>query len=191
MKDLSLHLLDILENSAKGGAGQVIVDLIGSGTRLTVRIADDGPGLPAVVRNDPTDPFSTTRRERRVGLGLSLLREAAEQCGGRLHLEHPSHGGFAVTAEFDLSHLDAKPLGDMTQALVTAVLAWPHLDLMLTLGPEHRAVFCTRELKQQLDGVPLSHPDVVAFLRRTLADELAPLYAWSESIALRLPPPHG
>ncbi len=181
MRDLSLHLLDILENSAKAGARRVRVHFAAQGTALTVRIGDDGPGLPPQVAEDPTDPFRTTRRERKAGLGLSLLRTAAERTGGRLELGRSPWGGLQVTACFDLGHIDAKPVGDLAGALATAMAAWPGLDIEVAVTVDRRVrdVLDTAMIRRELDGVSAATPVVQRFLCERLAEELAELMAWA------------
>ena len=185
MKDLSLHLLDILENSAKAGAAHAELEISWSGTWLAVSISDDGPGLPPEISEDPTDPFRTTRRDRPAGLGLSLLRTAAEQTGGTLRIESTPGAGTRLEVRVDLNHVDAKPLGDVTDALLAAAAAWPELSLTVRLSaPERREVLDTATVKAELDGVPLGHPEVQRFLRTILREEFADLTAWADAAML-------
>ena len=182
MKDLSLHLLDILENSAKAGARRVEISLVPAGNWLELKIRDDGPGLPAAVRDEPTDPFRTTRAHRPIGLGLPLLRAAAEQTGGCLDIAEPAAGGVALSATFNFGHIDAKPMGRIEEALMAAMLAWPAMDLVVKLGAEGREILNTDELRDTLEGVPLGDPGVQRYLRGQLAEELDPLYAWAGGV---------
>ena len=182
MKDLSHHLLDILENSAAAGATEASVCASWQGTCLDLEISDNGPGFPACVRNDPTDPFATTRTDRAVGLGLSLLRASAEKTGGRLEYGSDQAGGILLKASLDLGHADAQPLGELEDALCAAMLSWPGLDLEVRIGPDRREVLDTRAVKQQLDGVQIGNPQVQVFLRRLLRAELAPLYEWAVGV---------
>lgn len=174
MKDLSLHLLDIVENAAKAGAAQVCVTLWCEGDVFWFEVSDDGPGLPAAVAADPTDPYCTTRSERPVGLGLALLRAAVEQTGGSLAVHSRPGKGVTVRASFPRHHVDAKPLGDLAGALLTAALGWP-TDLVVAVGSPPERILDMSEVRRELAGVPLSHPDVSRFLRQTLEDGLAPL----------------
>ena len=182
MKDLSLHLLDILENSAMAGARRVTVTLSRSGTWLHLDVTDNGPGLAPEVRADPTDPFCTTRRERKVGLGLGLLRRAAEQTGGSVTVAEAPGGGVSVTATFDLGHIDAKPLGDLEGALLTAIAAWPDLALCVRTGDDDLPVLDTAAVQQELPAGALAHPEVREFLRRELRAGLQPLTDWAADL---------
>lgn len=184
MKDWSLHLLDILENSAKAGATRVDVTLTAAGTWLALEVNDNGPGLPPEIKVDPTDPFRTTRRDRPVGLGLSLIRRAAEQAGGSLEISEGRHGGVRLTATMNLGHVDAKPLGDVPAALTAAMLAWPELELLVRLGPEPREVLNTAEIRKELDGVSVANPAVQKFVREQLQTELTALTEWAAKAML-------
>jgi len=182
VKDLSHHLLDILENSAAAGATAASIHASWRGTWLDLEISDNGPGFPARVRHDPTDPFATTRTDRPIGLGLALLRATAEKTGGRLEPGTGPSGGVLLRASVNLGHPDAQPLGEVEDALCAAMLSWPALDLEVCIGPDRREVLDTRAVKGQLDGVEIGNPRVQGFLRRLLRSELAPLYDWAAAI---------
>ena len=142
-------------------------------------MSDNGPGLAPEIRVDPTDPFRTTRRDRNVGLGLALLRAAAEQTAGRVEIRNGSHGGVQLRATVNLAHIDAKPLGDLPAAFTAAILAWPNLDLVVSLGPDGREVLNTLEMKKELDGVPVTHLAVQRFLQEQLNEGLRELMEWA------------
>ena len=178
MQDISLHLLDVLENSAKAGAKAVALDFSWSGARLRVQIADNGPGLPPEIATDPTDPYRTTRTERPVGLGLSLLRQSAEQSGGSIRVESEPGEGVTVTAEFGFDSVDAKPLGDLISVLLIAAVSWPDTDLRVTTQCESD-ILDMKTVKGELDGIPLSHPAVRTFVVEHLREGLAELMAWA------------
>ena len=131
MKELSLHLLDLVENSAAAGATHVDVTIEEdpSADRLRISIADDGRGMPPEMVRAAADPFTTTRTTRPVGMGLALLSGAAEQAGGRLTVESRQPGGTTVTAEFQLSSIDRAPLGQVEDTLVTVAVLHPDLAL--------------------------------------------------------------
>ena len=129
MEDLSLHILDIVENSIEAGARDVRIH-IREDTEddlLEVIIEDDGRGMDAEVIAKVRDPFYTTRKTRRVGLGLSLFQEAARETGGDLYLRSDEGKGTKVTATFQHSHIDRKPLGDIARTLRTLMLSHPEI----------------------------------------------------------------
>jgi len=131
MEDLSLHILDIVENATSAGASRVDIEMVEDTERdlLTLEIRDNGRGMAPEARDKALDPFYTTRTTRKVGLGLSLLAQAAEQAGGRLELTSEPARGTTVKAVFQRSHPDRKPLGDITETLRTILVGRPDLDL--------------------------------------------------------------
>jgi hypothetical protein len=135
LRDLSLHILDIVENSIRAGATQVKVGIVQDPERdsMEIVVEDDGPGL-CVSAERALDPFFTTKSGKRIGLGLSLLKATAESAGGALELGTAGPGGLAVHARLGLSHVDRLPLGDIAATLAAVVGTNPELDLCCTLG---------------------------------------------------------
>ncbi len=129
MRELSLHILDLIENSLRAGASVIAlgVEAMPEADLLRIVVDDDGPGLD-VAAELAADPFYTTKPGKRTGLGLSLLRGAAEGTGGRLVLARSELGGLCVTAELGLSHLDRAPIGDLAGTLSSMVCTNPDVD---------------------------------------------------------------
>jgi K+-sensing histidine kinase KdpD len=151
MQDLSLHLLDVVENSLRAGAKQVEISLVEDVERdsLTLQVRDDGKGMPPEVCSRASDPFFTTKPGKRVGLGLSLLAQAARQAGGEFHVSSAPEAGTTVRATFRWGHPDRKPLGDIPATLEALVAANPDVDFIY----EHRrgaqvARLDTRKVRQ-------------------------------------------
>ena len=130
MRELSLHILDLIENSIRAGASAVSVTLAVEPERDSMKIGveDNGPGL-AVGSDKAVDPFYTTKMGKRVGLGLSLFGAAAERAGGRLRVGRSRLGGAAVRATMQLNHVDRAPLGDLGATLSAILATNPSLDL--------------------------------------------------------------
>lgn len=131
MEDLSLHVLDIVENAVAAGAARVRIAVNENAARdvLTLRVADDGRGMSPRERAQALDPFFTTGRKR-TGLGLPLLAHTAEHCGGRVAIESETGRGTVVTARFALSHVDRPPLTRMTETLMTLFFGHPEIDFV-------------------------------------------------------------
>lgn len=119
MEDLSLHILDIVENALRAGAHSVMIRLTQSERedRLVLEVIDDGEGMDEETRSRSLDPFFTTKAGKRIGLGLPLLAQTAEEAGGRLEVESAPGKGTRVRAMFRLSHIDRKPLGNIEETL--------------------------------------------------------------------------
>lgn len=127
MEDLSLHILDIAENAVRAGATEVEIELMESRNceTLELRILDDGKGMDEQTLSRATDPFFTTRDASRVGLGLPLLSQAAEEAGGRLRVASREGRGTEVVATFRYDHPDMRPMGDICGTLAALVAGHP------------------------------------------------------------------
>jgi len=159
MHDLSLYLLDILENSVCAGA-TVIATAIDADRRrdeLSIRVEDDGPGLP-VEPEQALDPFFTTKANKKTGLGLSLFRQAAEAAGGGLSVGRSDElGGVAVHAWMRLGDVDRPPLGDVAASVATMAVTNPEIEFRVDLADGGTSVsLCGPELPRRL-------ADLVAF----------------------------
>ncbi|MFA6567496.1 MAG: ATP-binding protein [Victivallales bacterium] len=186
MKDLSLHILDIVENSVKAGAKTVTLEFSWHDTFFSFRIADDGPGFPKGVKEDPSDPFRTTRKERKVGLGLALLKDSAEQCGGKVKIGEGEKCGVKIEADFDLSHIDSKPVGDVGDLIVTCMTAWPHTDWIVKAGDEHEEILNTVQIRAELGDINMNSPEIRNFLSRQLSSDFQPMRDWLGKIKVSL-----
>lgn len=173
MKELSLHLLDIAQNSISAGARHVDLRVEESGERLVLTVADDGRGMAPEFLAAVTDPFTTTRTTRKVGLGLPLLRLAAEQTGGSLAVESQEGKGTTVTAVFHTGHIDCPPLGDTAATVALLVQGLPEgTDLTYTRKTTHGSfAFDTAEVRAILGpDVPLSQPEVAQWVQGYLSE---------------------
>jgi anti-sigma regulatory factor (Ser/Thr protein kinase) len=178
MRELALHILDVVENAIEADAQHVDLTIVEDpvSDRLTISIRDDGRGMDATTLNQVRDPFFTTRTTRHVGLGVPLFAAAAARCAGDLTIESMPGQGTTVTATFRQSHIDRAPLGDMAQTLMCILMRGADLDLHYVhrvvrsaRDGEHSFEFDTREFKQELGGVPLSYPDVREWLSEYIA----------------------
>ena len=137
MEDLSLHILDVAENSIMASASKIEIRITEDKANdlLTIEISDDGKGMDEETLKKALDPFFTTRKTRRVGLGLSMLAQAARQAGGQMDVSSRPNEGTDVRATFHLSHPDCKPMGDIAETVRTLVIAHPEIDFVF----EHKS----------------------------------------------------
>ena len=173
MKDLSLHLLDVAKNSTAAGAKNVAITLDeDTDGWLGLTIADDGRGMSPEFLAQVTDPFTTTRTTRKVGLGLPLLRLTAEQTGGSLVIESTLGVGTTVTARFQRRHLDCPPLGDIAGAVALLIQGSPEVELTYRhTTPKGEAALSTAELREILGDVSLAEPEVFAWIQEYLTEQ--------------------
>ena len=172
MRELSMHLLDVMENSLAAGATrvEVVIEEDLAADRLNITIRDNGRGMSAEVLARVFDPFYTTRKTRHVGLGLPLFKAAAQRCDGDVTLESALGVGTTLYATFRHSHIDRAPLGDITGTLVTFLLGGT-CDLAYRHRVGERAfAFDTAAIRAELGDVPLSHPEVRRWLQAFIAE---------------------
>ena len=180
MKELSLNILDIAQNSVKAGATRIEILLERRGALLTITIVDDGKGMSPEFAAAATDPFTTTRTTRKVGMGLPLFKLAAEQTGGTMTIDSRQGGadhGTRVSATFHTDHVDCEPLGDVASTITTLIQGSPEIDFLYVWREEAgEKRLSTAEMREMLGkDVPLSAPDVLLWVRDYLTDgELDP-----------------
>ena len=176
MRELALHLLDIAQNSLAAGAHQVRISVM-EDTRqdvLELTVQDDGKGMSSRVAAQVTDPFFTSRTTRKVGLGLPLLKEAAEACAGGLTIQSEVGKGTAVNVIFQSSHIDRMPLGDLASTFYTLLVTAPQVRWLFVYaldGAEFR--FDSQPIMDILGDINLTEPSVLAYLRETITQGLA------------------
>ena len=178
MKEISLNILDITENSVKAGSLLTEILITENKDTLSFTVTDNGCGMTAETLNAVTNPFYTTRTTRKVGLGIPLLKLACEQTGGNLvitsrHIsEHPDNHGTQLKATFFKNHLDYPPLGDIISTVTTLIQGHPHVDFLFkhTFNGSEVALD-TRELRTVLEDVPLSTFEVLQWISENLKEQ--------------------
>ena len=178
MKELSLNILDITENSVKAGASLTEITVTETAETLIISIKDNGCGMTEETVRSVVDPFYTTRKTRSVGLGIPLLKLAAEQTGGSLTIssktaeEDSASHGTSVSALFYKNHLDFTPLGDVISTLITLIQGHPDRDFLFTHVTEADTVSLdTRELRVVLEDVPLDNFEVLSWIKSNLEEQ--------------------
>lgn len=173
MKELSLNILDITQNSISACASRIIISVEKDTDEnlLTVTIEDNGKGMDEEFVKNVTDPFTTTRNTRKVGMGIPLLKMSAEQAGGEFNISSKLGVGTEVTATFKLNHIDRVPLGDIGQTISVLVSCNQQVDFLYVHksdGQEFK--FDTMEIKEILGDVPLNEPDVIMWMQEYIRD---------------------
>lgn len=179
MQDLSLHILDIAENSTAARATRIEITIEENirKNRLLVRIRDNGRGMTKHAQIRALDPFYTTKKVRRVGLGLPMLAQAVKEADGNLTIRSRSGSGTTITARFVYDHIDRKPIGNMAETIMNLVAGHGRdIDLVYKHRKNGRKyIFDTRIIKYQLRGVPITNPEVLNFLKKEIIKGLKAL----------------
>lgn len=183
MREIALHLLDIAENSAAAESRHVFMEVHEDLQRdlLVARVTDDGRGMDAETAQNVQDPFYTTRITRNVGLGIPLLKLAAEMADGRFSLQSEPGKGTRLEAEFCHSHIDRMPLGDLSSTFLTALISHPTIHWIFVYqvtdvnGNHSDFRFDDAELKSELGDLSLTEPEVLAFVRGMIEEGIETL----------------
>lgn len=191
MRELSLHILDAMQNSLEAGATRIELtieeDL--AADRLTITVRDNGRGMNEEQLARISDPFFTTRSTRHVGLGIPLFKAAAEHCNGGLTVTSRLGEGTTLQATFQHSHIDRAPLGNVTSTLLTVILGncdvryvhriigghgdgetRGHGDTGTRRHEGREFAFDTASIRAELGDVPLTHPEVRKWLAEFIAE---------------------
>jgi len=168
MDELSLNILDIAQNSVAAEATLVKIDVEEDdiGDRVVIRVSDNGKGMSDKFLETVENPFITTRKTRKIGLGISFLKEAAEITGGCIELQSELGLGTTITAYFTKSHVDRQPLGDLTGTIITLVTLNPGIDFEIRyVVNENEFLFSSQDVKAHLgEDVMLNSPPIISFL---------------------------
>jgi hypothetical protein len=167
MQDISLHILDIVENSLAAGAGRVVVNITEdrAANRFVLEVRDNGRGMDEEILKCVEDPFCTTK-SRKFGLGIPLLAQSARECGGDISIQSEPGRGTVIRAEFEYDHIDRKPLGDIANTMIVLIASHPDVDFVLRHDRDGDIYeLSTEELRKDLDDVPVNAPAVLKILR--------------------------
>ncbi len=175
MKDLSLHIMDIIQNSIEAGAALITLiireDILAN--RMEIAIEDNGRGMTAEILERVADPYYTSRKTRKVGMGIPLFRQTAQQSGGDLMIESQPGKGTKLVASLQHDHIDRPILGDIAGVVSLIAGSNPEKDFIYKHymnGNEY--VFDTREVKEALDGMPISELPVIKYLKEMIRENL-------------------
>lgn len=179
MREISLHILDIVQNSIKAKATLIIIDIKVDTTKdaLTIRITDDGAGISKDILNKVTDPFTTSRTTRNVGMGIPFFKMAAENSGGRFDISSKEGMGTVVDAIFKISSIDRVPLGDIEETIGVLLMGAPDRDFIMNYkiidkGGSREFNFDTREIKEDLEDIPIDEYEIVGVIKKYIKENL-------------------
>ncbi len=175
MNELALHILDIAQNSIRAHAGliEIFITEHPASNKYQIEIKDDGKGMNPQQVEQASNPFFTSRTKRKVGLGLPLLKHNAELAEGSFHLHSEENKGTQLKVNFGFHHIDRPVLGDMAGTLLILAANEKQTDIRYVhKTPKGEFEFNTREVKNELDGMPLSTPEIRKFLNEMIRENL-------------------
>lgn len=182
MVDVSLHILDIVQNSIRAGARKIHIIIVEDirNDILKITVVDDGKGMDETMVSKVTDPFFTSRKTRKVGLGIPLLKQNAEMCKGGLSIQSKPGKGTTLEVRFQYSHMDRPPMGDIAGTMKILIAGNPEIEVEFEHKINNEGFrFTTKEIKQTLDGIPISEPDVLNFIESMINDNMKALHEFT------------
>ncbi len=175
MKELSLHILDIMQNSIRAEASQIRLHIEENiiSNRLTISIEDNGKGMSNEMVEGVKDPFVTSRNLRKVGLGIPLLNQLCMECNGNVTIESKKNIGTKIIASMEYDHIDRLPIGDMAKTITTLIMGKPFIHCIYIHSFNNSSfTFDTEEIKAVLDGVPIQNLEVLAWLEEYITQNI-------------------
>lgn len=173
MRELSLNILDIAENSVKAGATLVKISVKEADGVIEIVIADNGSGMNEEFLRKVTDPFVTTRGTRKVGMGIPLFKMAAEGAGGGFRVESRENEGTTVTARFQKDHIDRPPLGSIEDTLTALIAADCLIDYVFVYSANGKEfTLDTQEVKALLNTTAIDDAEVLSFIKQMIKENI-------------------
>ena len=179
MNELSLYILDLVQNSVSAGADhvEILITVSDEEDFIEIILIDDGCGMSEEFLKNVVSPFTTTRKTRKVGLGLPLLKMTAEMTGGMMDIQSAVGVGTVVTATFGLGHIDRPPLGDVAGAWFSLVVMNPEKDFLFTYDYDGQVfTFDTREVRETVKPIPLNQMEISAWIKDCISTEINELH---------------
>lgn len=169
MQDLAMSILDIAKNAYEVNATEVHINLIDDGQYLTIQIIDNGPGMSESELKEAISPFYTTRKTRKIGLGIPFFKQIAEQCDGKFELV--SSSGIRISSSMRKDHIDCPPMGDIGESIATLIQCDPDVELVFKYIKNNQInEFNTQEVKKILDGISIAEPEIIIWVKQTIND---------------------
>jgi hypothetical protein len=178
MTELSLHILDIVQNSISAKADTVTISISEEiqTNKLTIEITDNGTGMTPETAQKALDPYFTSRTTRKVGMGLPLLKQAAEQCNGTLTITSEINKGTTIHSSFELNHFDRQPLGDIAGVLTILMISNPKLHLIYNHSTNQGTyTFDSNEIYEILEDISVANPKVKKYICEIINNNLTNL----------------
>ncbi|PHV71472.1 ATP-binding protein [Sporanaerobium hydrogeniformans] len=184
MRELALHLLDIMQNSIKAGATHIHLEVSEQvlQNKLILKVEDNGKGMSKEMCNQVIHPYVTTRTLRKVGLGIPLLYQLCKECEGELKIESELGRGTKLEATLVYNHIDRLPLGNIASTLGTVIMAKPEITYTYRHFYNEKCFeLSTEQIKEVLEGVPIENLEIIAWLENYIEINITALYQMEAS----------
>lgn len=175
MKNIAQHILDIAHNAISAESTLIDIYILKSHKKnlLELLIKDDGKGMSKEMLDKVADPYTTSRTTRKVGMGIPLLKQNAEQSAGKFSISSAEKKGTMVNASFQLDHLDTPPMGHVVDSVVGLATSQTEIDFIFTYMTDHgEFIFSTKDVKEALEGTPMHEPQVTRYLKEMIIENI-------------------
>ncbi len=173
MKDLSMHLMDIAQNSVRAKASQVILSVWDVDDSIILQVEDDGTGMDEATIKKVSDPFFTSRTKRKVGLGIPLFKQNAELTGGSILLQSTLGKGTLIKAVFIKTNIDCLPRGDLAQTVTLLMVGHPTVDFVFNYQNKCHYKISSHEIKEAIGEENFHNPRAIRLIRELIEENLA------------------
>jgi anti-sigma regulatory factor (Ser/Thr protein kinase) len=177
MTEISLHILDLVQNSVNAGANavQISIDENTIKNLLEIKISDNGKGIKTEELSKVDDPFYTTGNKK-TGLGIPLIKQQAEATGGQFEINSVEGKGTTITAIFTRNHIDRQPMGDIASTITSLIRAYPHIELIYKHAFNNKIfTFNTGEIKAELKEIPINKKEIIDFIKDMIDENIQEL----------------
>jgi len=173
MRDISMHMMDIIQNSISAKATTIEISVLANHNDdlLEIKIKDNGCGMKKDFADNVTDPFVTTRTTRKIGLGIPMMKESAIAAGGSFNISSDESKGTTIIADFKISNIDRIPLGDVAETVSEVIMAKPDIRYKLDIKSNKDIYeFDTDKIKEVLRGVSIAEIDVIGWIKENIEE---------------------
>ena len=178
MEDLAMQILELLMNSIQAGASRIVLKILDSAAKdlISIELEDNGCGMSEEMVARVTDPFTTSRKTRKVGLGVAFFKGMTELCNGDFEIKSRLGEGTVINAGLQRSHMDTPPMGDLGQMIMYCIQANEACDYSLSYATdEGEFIFESREIREIMEGVSLNEPEVLIWIREYVDENISNL----------------
>lgn len=180
MDEISLHILDIVENSITAGSTKILLRIIKDTNKniIKVIVKDNGKGMTPEQLKMSTNPFYSTKKQGKGGLGLALIKQTCEQCECTFNMDSKLGLGTLVEATMLIDHPDRPVMGDLTSTVVSLIAGLnENLNMIFEVNAdEFNYKLDTSEIRKELDGMPLNHPAVMQFMKNDIKENIEDIF---------------
>ncbi|MFR1517307.1 MAG: ATP-binding protein [Clostridia bacterium] len=173
LRDISLHILDLTQNSVTAGANSIRIAVSAEAALLAVQIEDNGCGMSEDFLKAVEDPFTTSRKTRKVGMGIPFFKLACEQAGGRFEIRSKLNAGTKLSGSFEIANIDRLPLGDLGETMEFLISGAPDTRFLLQLrSSKGNFTFDTEEVKAELGDTPITEYDILQWIKEYINENV-------------------